>query len=88
MDLQRQLLRPKILGDLSPAHTRIPSVAGCRTVSSACRIETRQKSEPPRVLPTRPPSARAAAVAAGGYASIADGGELNQIIEREAREAR
>lgn len=38
--------------------------------------------------PTRPPSARAAAVAAGDYAAVAEGGVLNEAIEQSAREAR
>ena len=52
-----------------------------------CRLEVRVKTEP-SLRPTRPPSARAAAVAPGGYAAVADGGVLNEVIEQEAREAR
>jgi hypothetical protein len=52
-----------------------------------CRLEVKVKTEP-SLRPTRPPSARAAAVAPGGYAAVADGGVLNEVIEQEAREAR
>lgn len=58
-----------------------------RLLLCRCRLEVRVKTEP-SLRPTRPPSARAAAVAPGGYAAVADGGVLNEVIEQEAREAR
>lgn len=62
-------------------------VTAVRRVMRWCRLEVKVKSEP-SLRPTRPPSARAAAVAPGGYAAVADGGVLNEVIEQEAREAR